>query len=153
MSDLTIKGQPGQVIVDDPNHAERLLDIKGGTECPKRLTITGGAVGSGEGGGIFAKSATLSVDHCTISGNSAKQSGGGGGIFAQDRRLTIDHTHDLRKLCLLAVGEASTGNSGSTSAGGGGIEAVGGTLSVDHSTISGNRGVQGGGDLHRSRVP
>jgi hypothetical protein len=115
------------------------------------LTIQGGR--SGSGGGILSYGADLTIDHCTISGNSAQNQGGG--ILNGSGTITIldstiqgndfsggfygggienDDTMTIRNSVV-------AGNSAES---GGGIFNAG-TLTVSNSVVSGNSALEGGG--------
>src|SRR5438105_4650007 len=77
---LTIKRNgTGTVILDNPTHSDRIFEIETGNVTLDGLVITGRLAGAG--GGILAADDTLTVENCTISGNSATSFGSGGGIY------------------------------------------------------------------------
>src|SRR5262249_38046155 len=109
------------------------------------LTITGGRQVTGfmegaVGGGILVDMGdTLTVDSCTISGNTA---GSGGGIWTRGT-LTVNNSTISGNTGggLINIG-ATVIVSGSTMSGnvGAGLSTSWGTVSVSNSTISGNSG-------------
>ena len=121
-----------------------------------------------EGGGIYNR-ATLTVNHCTISGNYA---GGGGGIENAGALTIDDSTISANRVDSAGGGgiendgtlrinrSTISGNLDSDpyADGGGGIFNRGGSLVVNHSTISGNTaaggtgGGYGGGILNGSTL-
>ncbi len=117
----TLKGSgTGSVVIVEP---AATVTISG-------VTITGG--GGTErngfapaGGGIFTEG-SLTLDHSTVSGNSATY---GGGIENLYGSLTLKHS-------------SISGNSAPI---GGGIENFLGSLVLEHSTVSDNSGFAGGG--------
>jgi hypothetical protein len=86
------------------------------------LTIEAGSSGSSNGGAL-ANAGTLTIDNCTLAGNTAGASSSGG---------AIDNTG-----VLTVTNTTISGNSGGSTGNGGGIENVG-TLTVSDSTITGN---------------
>lgn len=83
------------------------------------------------GGGIFNDgNATLTVDRCTFSGNSAGGAVFGGGGISNDGELAVDQS-------------TFTGNSAVSA--GGGIDNSGGVLTLRQSTVTANTAASGGG--------
>lgn len=83
------------------------------------------------GGGIFNDgNATLTVDRCTFSGNSAGGAVFGGGGISNDGELAVDQS-------------TFTGNSAVSA--GGGIDNSGGVLTLRQSTVTANIAASGGG--------
>ena len=93
------------------------------------VTIEGLTISYG-GGGIYNDQATLTVNNCAVTYNSAN-GGDGGGINNASGTLIIIN---------------STVRGNSADGGGGGISASGTTIEISDSTISGN--AAGGGDNH-----
>ena len=127
---LTIQG-PGarQLTVDASSAGSRVFQINSNTAI-SGLTISGGTAnadttgGAAYGGGIFIGSgSTLSVDACTISGNSARF---GGGIANRGGILTLTNS-------------TISGNDASSN-GGGLYLSNSSSSSISNSTISGNSG-------------
>ena len=89
---ITIDASSVGGITIDANGQSRVFYVNGGsTENPVELislTITGG--NSGEGGGIYNESGTLTITNTTISGNTAYR---GGGIYNNyEGTLTITNS-------------------------------------------------------------
>src|SRR5207248_8715879 len=78
----------GSVVLDNPTHSDRIFEVDGGDVTIDRLAIIGGSAESG--GGIYASSATLTVEDSTISGNSGATYSGG--ITALNSDLTVSNT-------------------------------------------------------------
>jgi len=117
-------GSPGLTISGD-NQQHQVFSVNGGANATfAHLTIANGFGGSA-GGGINAdSSATVTVDACTLSNNSAE---GGGAIFSAGTLKVVNSTF-----------------SGNLSAGGSAIYSDG-TLDVVNSTFSGNTTIYSGG--------
>jgi predicted outer membrane repeat protein len=153
-SHLVIKGDPsGSVVLDNPTHSDRIIEIQGpGDVTIDGLVITGGSAHSDIGGGILAANVNLTLDHCTLSDNSATN--GGGGVFA-DGVLTVNHSLIAGNSSLFGGGICSQYGVGLTvkdsmiannsAAEGGGIYDSYGPLTLDHDTLSGNSATYGGG--------
>ncbi|WNZ24969.1 DUF4347 domain-containing protein [Leptolyngbya sp. NK1-12] len=124
-SNLSIFGNGASFTTISGNNASRVFNVSNSNVLLSGLTIANGRAGGGEGGGI-RNSGNLTVQFCTISGNSA---GGGGGIF-NGGSLTVN----------------SSTFSNNLATGGGGIDNVG-NLTVNSSTFSGNSGVKFGGGI------
>ncbi len=77
---ITIDDGPGQgPVTVNANNASRVFQIdQGVTASISGLIITGGSTSSFDAGGGLYNQGTLTLDGCTISGNSS--SGGGGGV-------------------------------------------------------------------------
>ncbi len=94
---LTIQGS-GQTI--DANHASRVLSVESATLTLSNLTLTGGS--ANYGGGIYAGYSTVTLNDCTVSGNTASSTtiGLGGGVLAvskpsatlADSSITLSHS-------------------------------------------------------------
>ena len=68
----------------------RVFDIiSGHTVMITGLTISGGYVDAGVGGGIGNGASTLTVSNCIVSGNFSDAGAGGGGIWNEGGPLTI----------------------------------------------------------------
>ena len=123
------------------------------------LTITNGnAATGGFGGGIF-NSGTLTLNQCTLSGNSATgtrgYAGGGGGID-NEGTLTLNQCTLSGNYAVFGGGISNngtltlnqctlSGNSASGYGGFGGGISNGGTLTLNQCTLSGNTAGSGGG--------
>jgi hypothetical protein len=125
---VTISGPGAGQLSVSGNAADRVFHISlGKTVTISGLTILNGSAPAPNrwGGGIYNEHATLTLNHCTISGNSANQ-GSGGGIYndgyAGSATLTIAN-------CTI---------SGNSAWPGGGIYNDQGTVTIASSTLSGN---------------
>src|SRR5829696_1186468 len=127
-ADVTISG----------NSASRIFHATGGTSRLDALTISGGVVSVGDGGGLLIDSgADVTVANTTIQSNAAQR---GGGIFVAGLLTVIDSTVALNSA-------ASNGGGGGGGIGaGGGIEiAFGGTSVLVNATVAENLGQRGAG--------
>jgi hypothetical protein len=155
-------GNPSYLGVD-ALHANRVFYISPG----KTVTISGLTILNGSapappnalGGGIYNDHATLTLNNCTISGNSADQ-GAGGGIFnaadAGTATLTITNCTISGNSAWPGAGifndqgtvtitnSTLSGNSDNGYNYGGAIVNLG-TLTITNSTLSGNSAALGGG--------
>ena len=126
-TNLTIDASalPGGIQINGQGRVQIFYVAYGNIVVLNWLTMTNGDGNDddGEGGGIYNEG-TMTVNQCTLSGNSASD---GGGIY-NNGTLTVNQ-------CTLS------GNSGGF---GGGI-LNDGTLTVNQSTLSGNNGGDGGG--------
>ena len=99
--------------------------VNGGTLTVQDCTLSGNTAGAtGFGGGIANLGGTLTVQNCTFSGNSAAT---GGGIVSNATLTIINSTFS---------GNQATGTGANT--GGGAIYEMGGTVAINHTTITGN---------------
>jgi hypothetical protein len=117
---LKIVGAGADATIIDGGYLDRVFHLMNG----KHVTISGVTVQRGFadcGGGIYSQSSTLTIDHCTITGNGAFSSGGG--VSATDSIVTIKDS--------LFVGNHVLYD-------GGGIAVTGGALTIDRSAISNN---------------
>jgi hypothetical protein len=133
---VTISGPGANVLAVNGNAASRVFYINPGlTVTISGLTITNGSVsGVDFGGGIYNdQDATLTVNNCTVSGNSSVR---GGGIFNFVATLIVNKS--------TLSGNSAIGNSG------GGIENFHGTLTVNNSTLSGNSAGNNGGGIYNN---
>ena len=130
-SDVTIDGGTGVTV--DADQLSRVLTVAGEeTDVTlAHLTVTGGSVGSADGGGgiLAGDGAGLTLRSCAVVGNDASGANGGG--------IAVDGGS------LVLVGTTVGGNSSAFSSYGGGISVVGGSLSITDSTIVNNRGYNG----------
>ena len=133
----TIDGPGATLLSVSGNHASRVFQVGPGvTASLSGLTITGGAVTSGSGGGL-SNDGTVTLTGCTISGNSAPGEAGG---------LYNDGTASLLN-CAIS-GNYATMVNGDTSTGfGGGLDNDSGSLTLTGCTISGNSAHESGGGL------
>ena len=160
---LTIQATPGKGAVNLVGSVvDRVLEIDGGNVTLSGLSISGGG-GVGQGAGILAQNASLTLVNSKVFSNVANQAGGG--IFALGGTLKVQNSSIMNNRASnssLAFGGgivswgAATTISGSTvsensvyavdtqSSGGtvygtgGGIYAQAGTLDISGSTLSGN---------------
>jgi hypothetical protein len=131
---VTISGPGANTLAVDGNTASRVFFIASGqTVTISGLTITNGSVsGVNGGGGIYNdQDATLTVNNCTVSGNSAVR---GGGIY--------------NFVATLIVNKSTL--SGNSASGGAGIENFHGTLRINNTTLSGNSADAGGGGIYNN---
>ena len=157
-SDVTINGGAGVTI--DANQASRVFLVQGFSDVVmEHLTVTGGRtefVAHIGGGGVLAESeAALTLDHCTITGNTVLQ-GPGGGVFGYDLTL-INSTVNGNYASYFAGGVGggygssvtlsnSTISSNVARNGGGLGVGVQSTLTLSHSTVAGNDATSTSGD-------
>jgi hypothetical protein len=126
---LTIDG--GSQIAISGNNASRVFEVPFGvTAVLTGLTITGGQDTGGSG---ILNQGNLTVNNCTIVGNS-NPNFNGGGILSMAATLTVDH-------CTIA---------GNTAFNGGAIDSEDGTTTVSNSTISANNAVNFDGAISNS---
>ena len=158
---ITISGPGADRLTVDANHASRVFNI-----LPQRdVTISGLTIANGSaplpyrwGGGIYNDHGALTLNNCTISGNTAVQ-GSGGGIFidgfGSSAMLTINNCtingnsawpgggiYNYRGTVTI-TNSTLTGNSDTGSNAGGAILNQG-TLTITGSTFSGNSSTSGG---------
>jgi hypothetical protein len=137
--DLTIQGPGADKLTISGNNATGVFDIPASLYDPATatVTITGLTIADGNalaGGGIFNQG-TLTLDHCTLSGNHAGAYWfSGGGAIDNGGTLTVTNS-------------TLSGNHADGSGYGGGGILNAGTLTVSNSTLSGNtaNGSQFGG--------
>ena len=114
---------------------DRIFLIAGGNIVTLRgLTLTGGS--SAGGGAIYANPASvLSLESCTLTGNTATSTGGGA-IFCDAASVTLSHCTLTGNTCTVT---------GTGTPGGGAIFAqVNGTLDLNDCILSGNALIAGG---------
>jgi hypothetical protein len=168
---VTVAGPGADKLTISGNNASRILENRAnGTVVIRGLRLTGGnaTVIEGYQGGAIAQygpGASLTLEHCIITDNSADLFGGGiliGGGEATIRHCTISNNTAkgngtggggiVNSGVLIIINSTLSGNSApNASAGGGGGGAIVsfGTLALHHSTITGNRvnAAGGGGGL------
>ena len=128
------------------NNAGRVFEVSNATVVLNSLTITNGEDNNDDnygGGGIFIYSGNLTLNNCTVAGNSANYSWDGGGGIDNYDTVTLNQ-------CTLS------GNSANYSdLGGGGIDNFG-TVTLNQCTLSGNSAnysdVGGGGIVNYDTV-
>jgi len=156
---LTIAGPGADSLTISGNDSYRVFNIA----SSKAVTITGitirdGNVSDDTGGGVL-NAGTLTLDNCTVSGNTAGGGvGQGGGIYSQDT-LTLNNSTVSGNAASIGGGigiyyeaSATTINNstvnGNTAGGGGAgivIEEGAGSVTINNSTISGNNAGDGDG--------
>jgi hypothetical protein len=161
---VTINGPGANTLTVDANHASRVFYIASGKDVTiSGLTITNGSAPNPyfRGGGIYNDHATLTVNSCTISGNSAFP-GVGGGIFNHQGTLTVSGSTlsgnstwyggaisnnwlGGGSATVTIINSTLTGNSAISA--GGGIINQDGTVTLSNSTVSGNSTENGGGGI------
>jgi hypothetical protein len=133
---LTIDGSalPAGIQING-NHAGSVFAVTGGNVVLTALTITNGfGDNGGYGGGGIYNTASLTVNRCTLAGNSTAGGGNGGGILNSFGNLVVNQS--------TLTGNLATGN------GGGGIFSMGGgTFTVNQSTLTGNNATDSGGGI------
>jgi len=139
---VTVSGPGADQLSVNGNAASGVFSITSGkTVTISGLTITNGSAPNG--GGIFNDHATLTINNCTLSGNSATTAGaGGGGVFNDGESSSATVT----------INDSTLSGNSATSAGGGGggVFNDGGnngnaTMAINYSTLSGNSATNGGG--------
>ena len=125
-SDVTIVGPAGGLTISSNNTHRVFAVASGATLTLQALTVTGGLATAG--GGIYNNGGTLTIDTCTISGNSV-DNGYGGGIYNAGA-LTID---------------TSTISNNTAGGAGGGVYNSATLTITDDSHIDENRALRGGG--------
>jgi len=132
-NNLTIDGStlPGGIQING-NGISRIFNVAGGTNVLTSLIITNGNASSTIGGGGIYNAGFLTVNQCTLAGNSADNGtvsqSGGGGIY-NNGWLTLNG-------CTLAGNHANTNKS--LYGGGGGAICNNNTLYVNQCTLTGN---------------
>jgi hypothetical protein len=134
---VTVSGPGPDTLAVSGNATSRVFVIyPGKTVTISGLTITNASTNV-YGGGIFNFEATLTVNNCTVSGNSAFQ---GGGIF----------NDGFFGSATLTINDSTLGGNSSTSYGGAiynGGQGGSATLTVNNCTVSGNSGIVFGGGI------
>jgi CSLREA domain-containing protein len=130
--DLTINGAGAATTIVNGGGLDRVFHIvpSGVTVTFNNLTITGGSLTNGNGGGLLNEG-TANLNNCVVSGNSVPN-GDGGGVY-NDFFMTISNS-------------TISGNS-SPNGDGGGVYDNGNQITITNTTISGNSasGGDGGG--------
>ena len=142
--DVAISGPGANNLAIDGNAKSRVFHISTGTRVAiSALTIRNG-LASGEyypdsiGAGIYNDHATLTINDCAITSNSA--SADGGAIYNDADNTGLNNTHSAS---LTINSSLLAGNSADD--GGGGIYNYDGTLALNHCTITRNLANFGGG--------
>src|SRR5881398_2529978 len=134
---VSINGPGPNNLAVDANHASRVFHVsEGASAVISGLSIINGSASGLYGGGIYNNHSTLSVNNCTLSGNSAAS---GGGIYSEGQ---LDGSATLEVLNSTLSGNWATF--------GGAIYASSDTfnsarLYVFHTTLSGNSASSSGG--------
>jgi hypothetical protein len=169
--ELTITGPGAAQLAVSGNHTSRVFEIESGgilwTASISGLTIRDGVVAAGEAGGGILNHATLAVEDCIISGNTAGGGAGiynrgtltvtgstfsgntaetGAGIYSYSGMLTVTASTFLSN----AAGVFGVGGFASYGGGGGIYVARDSKLTVRNSTFNGNTALQGGGIAYRA---
>ncbi len=100
-------------------------------------TLSGNSINNRSGGAISNNAGTLTLNNCTVSGNSVNASGNGGGI-SNGGTLTLNS-------CTVSGNSAT--DIGPGSGRGGGISNLTGTLTLNNSIVAGNSANRGGPDI------
>ncbi|HET6880873.1 MAG TPA: hypothetical protein VFI31_12000 [Pirellulales bacterium] len=148
---LTISGPGAAELTISGDNLSRVFEL-GSSQAKPTVTISGVTLSGGDGvaaagssnyfdgsGGAVLNWGTLTVNNCTLSGNSAHGSGNGGGAIENQGTLTV-------------TGSTLSGNSETGGGLGGAIENAGGTLKVSSSTLSGNTAYGGGAILNEGTL-
>jgi BspA type Leucine rich repeat region (6 copies)/Concanavalin A-like lectin/glucanases superfamily len=127
---LDASGLPNGLVIDG-NASSRVFEVASNcTVVLDSLTITNGNASGNYGGGIY-NNGTLTLNECTLAGNSAMYDGGGVYNF-YDGTVTLNQ-------CTLA------GNSANYYSSGGGIYNNFGTVTLNQCTVAGNSATSGSG--------
>jgi hypothetical protein len=116
----------------------RILSVSAGDFVLNNATITGGHVPvSPSGGGIYASGGTVSLDHVTVTANTADD---GGGIALENSSLTADYLYVTDNYAVES---------------GGGIDAFNSNVTLTNSEVIGNIAYEdnGGGILFDAHDP
>ncbi len=130
--DVTITGPGAANLTIDGTYNSRIFDIESADVSISGLTLTNGAEGSSDGGGIYSDSSDLTLTNVTISNCYAAY--GGGGIFSYYGSLVVD-------------GCTISGNTANEVGGGIYCEDSDGGITIDNSTITGNTANGDGGGV------
>src|ERR1035441_1154035 len=106
--------------------------FNGGVLSLNNCTLAGNSTASGFGGGAIVNSNLLTLTGCTFSGNGA---GSGGAILNQTAACTVQN-------CTFAGNTASAGNGGAIDNAGSAV------LNLLHCTFAGNTATSHGGDIY-----
>ncbi len=168
---LTLQGSPTATL-NGQGAGHTVVVSPGKTVTLTNLTITGGyangPMNAGAGGGIFSLNATLTLNNCLVTGNTAVNGGGGiasgaplgpsaGMLTLNSTRVTgntvlppngggggiLNHNGTAILSNSVVSGNSAFGGGGIASGSGAGDTTVGGTLTITNSVISGNTAVGG----------
>jgi predicted outer membrane repeat protein len=122
--------------------------MAGGTLTLDHCTVSGNRA-INEGGGIYMAGGTLTLNQSTVSGNYAEDYGGGGalggGLFVADGTLTLDQCTVAYNSAVGSPGYYADFGYDGGRAEGGGLYVAHGTVSVNRSNVYGNSAVGGEG--------
>ncbi|MDF1811863.1 MAG: choice-of-anchor Q domain-containing protein, partial [Verrucomicrobiales bacterium] len=130
----------------DAQQIDRVFHILGTSNVTLQdMTITGGLVTEGNGGGILHEGGTLMLENVAIDSNEVQDTVDnntnalGGGLYNNNRTLIATNTD--------FTNNKATRNGGNETAGGGGLFSSGGSadVTITGGTISGNTARDGGG--------
>jgi hypothetical protein len=140
---ITISASPQMVMVQRASQAPefRIFHVMPGHSVEiDGLTIFGGHITGGNGGGILNDNSTLTIAHCSVSGNAIASFSGnnfGGGI------------HNSGTMTLNQVSVNSNNAPPPAIPSGGGISNTG-TMIIIAATVQGNMGFNSGGGIYNS---
>ena len=157
----------GQVVIQRPSGAANKFGIVGdftaGSLTLNHLTLSNGAggvcagdYGGGGGIGICATGVNLTLNNCTLSGNSSDNRGGGiwseyGSVTLNNSTLSGNSASSKDGGGIFSNNVTGTLNNSTVSGnsapngGGGGVEVLTGSLTLTNSTLSSNQAKGGGG--------
>jgi predicted outer membrane repeat protein len=120
----------------------------GGTLTLDHCTVSGNYAVN-EGAGIYMTACTLALNQCTVSGNHAEDYGGGGalggGLYVAGGTLTLDQCTVAYNSAVGSPGYYADFGYDGGRAEGGGLYVAHGTVSVNQSNVYGNSAVGGEG--------
>ena len=140
------------------------LQIVGGQNTLRNLTLVGNSSYSG-GGGAYFKSGSGSLSHSTLTLNRSEFVGGAGAFidnasYTIEQNTATDNRTDnnggggalrISNTSTNLIGNTFAGNAAGTG-GGGGVEILGGTVTMQNNTFSANRSNGDGGGLKMSNA-
>ncbi len=135
---LTIEGVDTATSIIDAASLDRVFHVQPGISLTLRnLTIRGGSASDGLGGGGILNGGFLTLDHVTLTSNTAT-SGGGGGVL---NNVTTASANDT-----LTILDSTLSFNTATGSDGGGLKNLKGKASIQRSTFHNNAaGTSGGG--------
>ena len=129
--------------------------VAGGTLTLKSLTVSGGNLPTGSGGGIANERGTLNLKSTVVKGNLATN---GGGLSNLAGQITLDRSTVERNTAngfgggmlndgngTIAMKGGALRNNRAILSNGGGLENILGTATLESVSVKGNSGVVGGG--------
>ena len=130
---LTIEGPGANLLSISGNNASTVFALYDGVVTTlSGLTVTSGNAGKYGGGGVYNQGGTLTLNNCTLSGNSATN---GGALDIIEGTVTLNNCN-------------VSGNSATYD--GGGLGNFSSTATLNNCTISGNSAANDGGGLYNS---